>query len=72
MQAVNSHHILKVLDTVRVLFTTNVLIERTINDKFSILRSAPPALCSIENVSFIVHLAQALFVNKTLATVSNS
>ena len=33
---------------------------------------APAASCSIENFSFIVYSARALFVNKTLTTVSNS
>ena len=41
------------------------------NSKFSVPKSVPVASCSIENFSFIVHSARALFVNKTLTTVSN-
>ena len=49
---------------VRVLFTNNALSERTVNSKFATQHLVPAA-------SFIVRSARALFVNKTLTTVSN-
>ena len=68
----NSDYILNVLETVVFCLPIHALAECTMNEKFSILHSAPAASCSIQNFSFIVHSARAcIFVNKTLTTVSN-
>ena len=60
-RAVNSDHTLNVLETVKFVFCFQIhaLAECTMNSKFCILHSAPAASCSIQNFSFIVHLARA-------------
>ena len=52
---------INVLETVKFVFCLQIhaLAECTMNSKFSILHSAPPASCSIQNFSFIVHSARA-------------
>ena len=58
----NSDYILNVLETVKFVLCLQIhaLAECTImNSKFCILHSAPPASCSIQNFSFIVHSARA-------------
>ena len=60
-QAVNSDFILNVLETVKFVFCLQIhaLAKCTMNSKFCILHSAPAASCSIQNFSFIIHLARA-------------
>ena len=60
-QAVNSDFILNVLETVKFVFCLQIhaLAKCAMNSKFCILHSAPAASCSIQNFSFIIHLARA-------------
>ena len=57
----NSDFILDVLETVKFVFCLEMhaLAKSTMNSIFCILHSAPVALCSIQNFSFIIHLARA-------------
>ena len=60
-QAVNSDFILNVLETVKFVFYEQIhaLAKCIMNSKFCMLHSAPAALCSVQNFSFIIHLARA-------------
>ena len=60
-QAVNSDFILNVLETIKFVFCLQLhaLAKYTMNSKFCILHSTPAASCSIQNFSFIIHLARA-------------
>ena len=57
----NSDFILNVLETVKFVFCLQIhaLAKCTMNSKFCILHSAPVASYSIQNFSFIIHLARA-------------
>ena len=72
MQAVNSDHILKVLETGMFVFCLQIhaLADRTMNSKFSILHSAAPRVGLKVSRSLFGQLVR-VFVNKTITTVSN-